>query len=89
MNNYQIPRIAGDAFRNRTAVEIVPPGEGGCNDHCLFQNGGHWHCMGIINEPITLGSKFFHGVGETPIQPLKILDPIYEVREGERTCWAP
>lgn len=90
MKKYRIPRIVGDAFRNRTVVEIVPPGEAGCNDHCLFQDAeGHWHCIGIINAEITNGETFFHAVGDSPIQPMKVLEPIYEIREGERTCWAP
>ena len=90
VDNPQIPRIVGDAFRSRTATEIVPPGDAGCNDHCLFQDGGgNWHCIGIINAPITLGSEFFHGVGRTPIEPMVMQPPIYRTREGERTCWAP
>ena len=90
MKTIRIPRIAGDGFRTRSAVEIVPPGEMGCNDHCLFQDAeGRWHCIGIINAPVTLGSTFFHGVGKTPLQPMEMLAPIYEILEGERTCWAP
>ncbi|NIM94800.1 MAG: hypothetical protein GTO18_13960 [Anaerolineales bacterium] len=85
-----IPRIRGDEFRNRTCTEIVPPGEMGCNDHCLFMDtAGRWHCIGIINAEITNGESFFHAVGDSPIQPMRRLDPIYRIREGERTCWAP
>ena len=90
MKEYRIPRIEGDAFRNRTATEIVPPGEAGCNDHNVFrETEGRWHCIGIINDPKSGGHKFFHAVGDTPIQPMKVLKPIYEIREGENTCWAP
>jgi arabinan endo-1,5-alpha-L-arabinosidase len=85
-----IPTIVGDAFRSRTSIEIVPPGEMGCNDHCLFQDAGErWHCIGIINADVTNGESFFHAYGESPIEPMKVLDPIYEVHEGERTAWAP
>ena len=85
-----IPHIAGDAFRSRTSVKIVPPGAAGCNDHCLFQDAaGRWHCIGIIHDPAAFGNKFFHAVGDSPVRPMQLLDPIYEIRAGETTCWAP
>jgi beta-fructofuranosidase len=62
----------------------------GCNDHCLFQDvKGQWHCIGIINADVTNGVSFFHAFGDSPIKPMKVLEPIYKVREGERTAWAP
>lgn len=90
MGHYAIPFIVNDAFRKRTAIEIVPPDEMGCNDHCVFQDARRrWHSIGIINAPVTNGESFFHAEGESPIEPMNRLEPIYSVREGERTCWAP